>query len=422
MATEFKLPDLGEGVKAAEVSKVLVKPGEVVVVDQNLLEVETDKAATDVPSSVAGTVVEVRVKPGDSVPVGGVLLLIDESTAGAASASGSAAAPPVAATAAAAPEPLAPVATPAARPAPGAAGDPVFAAPSVRKFAREIGVDIKQVVGSGPGGRISSDDVKAFARSHPATAAAGEHRAAPAGELPDFTRWGAVERQRLSNVRRVTAQAMARSWATVPHVTIFDRADITDLEALRNKVKGKAEKLGAKLTITAMMLKLAAGALKVHPTLNASLDLAHNEVVLKRYVHVGVAADTDRGLVVPVVRDVDQKSMLQIAVELGELAAKARAGKLTPDEMQGGSFTVTNLGGLGVGHFTPIVNSPEVAILGLGRATQEPVWVAGGWQPRLLLPLSLSFDHRLVDGADGARFLRWIVEAIEEPLMLVLEG
>ncbi len=425
MAVEFKLPDLGEGVKKADVVKVLVKVGDAVAVDQNVLEVETDKAGLDVPSTVAGTVTEVRVQEGDSVPIGAVVLVVEEGAA-----AGVAAAP-------AGPHPPAPspgdagegestVAPPGPAPSAGEAGEgaaafvtPAAAAPSVRRFAREIGVDIHQVVGTGPGGRVTDDDVKLFARLRP-TPAAGP--AAPVVELPDFTRWGPVTRERLSNVRRATAAHMALCWSTIPHVTVFDKADITELEDLRQRMQPKAKAVGAKLTVTAMMVKLVASALKVHPNLNASLDTAHNEVVRKGFYHIGVAADTPRGLVVPVIRDADQKNMIQIAGEIGELAASARAGKIAPDAMSGGTFTVTNLGGLGIGHFTPIVNHPEVGILGLGRAVTEPVWIEGAWQPRLLLPLSLSFDHRLVDGADGARFLRWIVEAIAEPLLLVLEG
>ncbi|NUP99136.1 MAG: 2-oxo acid dehydrogenase subunit E2 [Armatimonadetes bacterium] len=241
-------------------------------------------------------------------------------------------------------------------------------------------------------------------------------------EKADFARQGPVSRERINNIRRTTSQHMSLSWQTIPHVTVFDKADITELEELRQRFKGKAEAAGGKLTITAMMLKLVASALRAFPKLNASLDTQNNQVVTKHYYHVGVAADTDRGLVVPVVRDVDRKNMIQLAAELVSLARKARDGKLTPDEMQGGTFTITNLGGLGIGFFTPIVNFPQVAILGLGRAVMEPVWLEDEFQPRLMLPLSLSFDHRLVDGADGARFLRWIVDAIEQPLLIALEG
>jgi len=424
MATEFKLPDLGEGVKAAEVVKVLVAVGDQVALDQPVIEVETDKAGLEVPATVAGKVTEVRVAAGDQVKVGAVVLVIDETAAGVTAPPPPPAAEP-AAPAEAPPEPAVPAAPPAPAPVPEqplkpapAAGDPVFASPSVRSFAREIGVDIRQVVGSGPGGRIDLDDVKQFARQAPRATGA------PASlvELPDFSRQGEVTRERMNNIRRATAAHMATCWATIPHVTIFDKADVTDLEALRNRYKGKAEAAGGKLTITAMMLKLVASALRAHPVLNASLDVERNEVVHKSFVNVGVAADTPKGLVVPVVRDADRKNMVQLAVELTELSSKARAGKLTPDEMSGGTFTVTNLGGIGIGFFTPIVNFPEVGILGLGRAVMEPVWQDGQWVPRLMMPLSLSFDHRLVDGADGARFVRWIIDAIEQPLLLALEG
>jgi pyruvate dehydrogenase E2 component (dihydrolipoamide acetyltransferase) len=278
------------------------------------------------------------------------------------------------------------------------------------------------VEGSGPGGRISVEDVKRHAREHPAGAPAAPG-AAPAAPLPDFTRWGEVEREAMSNVRKKTAQHMATGWVA-PHVTLHDKADVTDIEALRKRFQKRAEAAGGKLTITAILLKIVAAALKKHPQINCSIDMAKQEIVYKRFIHVGVAADTKRGLVVPVIRDVDQKNIIELSVELTEMAEKARSGKLSLDDMSGGTFTLTNLGGIGIGHFTPIINSPEVAILGVGRAHREPVWddQAQSFEPRLMMPLSLSFDHRIVDGADGARFLRWMVEAIEQPLLIALEG
>ncbi|MDA0256386.1 MAG: 2-oxo acid dehydrogenase subunit E2, partial [Chloroflexi bacterium] len=303
-------------------------------------------------------------------------------------------------------------------------GAPVFAAPSVRTFAREIGVDIREVTGSGPGGRISVDDVKHHARSQPGGGGAAAPAPAGGGTLPDFAQWGEVERLPMSRVRRTTADTIARSWQS-PHVTLFQKADVTELEALRRRYRERVTRAGGgNLTMVAILLSVCASALKLHPRLNASMDLAAQQIVYKQYVHIGVAVDSERGLLVPVVRDADAKNVTELAAELGALSAKARDGKLGLDEMRGGSFTISNLGGLGTGFFTPILNPPEVAILGVGRATTEAVWdaEAGAFAPRLLLPLSLSFDHRVVDGADGARFLSWVVEALEQPLLLALEG
>jgi pyruvate dehydrogenase E2 component (dihydrolipoamide acetyltransferase) len=299
----------------------------------------------------------------------------------------------------------------------------VPAAPSVRRLAREIGVNINQVPGSGPGGRISIEDIKSYAR-HLHTGADGMRPVQTLGAtvLPDFTRWGAVRREVMSNVRRKTAEHMTQSWLTIPHVTQFDKADITELEQLRQRFGKKAEATGGKLTITAVVLKVIASALKVFPQFNASVDMAAHEVVYKQYYHIGVAVDTDRGLLVPVLRDVDQKNILALCVELTQLAERARSRKTTLEEMQGGTFTVTNLGGIGGSNFAPIINAPEVAILGLARSSTEPVYNNGQFVPRLMLPLSLSYDHRLIDGADGARFLRWVAEALQQPFLLALEG
>ena len=293
----------------------------------------------------------------------------------------------------------------------------------MRQLAREIGVNIAQVPGTGPGARISIEDVKKYAKqllmTRPAVTGS-----APGVELPDFSKWGSVTREPMSNVRRKTAERMTLAWTTIPHVTQFDWANITDLDERRKKLAPKVEKAGAKLTVTAILIKIVAASLKVFPKFNASLDLATNEIVLKKYYHIGVAVDTERGLLVPVIRDVDRKNIIQIAVELSQQAEKARSGKMALEDLQGGSFTVTNLGGIGGTHFTPIIHFPEVAILGVGRARLEPSFQGkdGCCQPRLMLPLSLSYDHRLIDGADGARFLRWMVEAIEEPLLIPLEG
>jgi pyruvate dehydrogenase E2 component (dihydrolipoamide acetyltransferase) len=302
----------------------------------------------------------------------------------------------------------------------------VPAAPNVRRFARELGVDIAAVEGTGPKARISMDDVKRHAQEmmravQTGVAPAPAARAA-APPLPDFTKWGEVERKSMSNIRRATARQMETSWTSVPHVTQFDKADITDLEQLRKRFGRKVEEMGGKLTITAILLKVAAAALKEFPQFKASIDMSNEEVIYKNYCHIGVAVDTDRGLLVPVIREVDQKNIMELAVELGEVAQKARDKKLSLEDMQGGAFTITNLGGIGGTNFTPIVNSPEVAILGVARGGKEPVFKNGQFEPRLMLPLSLSYDHRLIDGADGARFLRFIVEYLEQPFLTALQG
>jgi pyruvate dehydrogenase E2 component (dihydrolipoamide acetyltransferase) len=300
------------------------------------------------------------------------------------------------------------------------------AAPSVRRLARELGVDIGVVAGSGPAGRISLEDVQLYVKTALADVQAGGGAAAAAAPLPDFSKWGEVERKPMSNIRRKTSEHLGHAWSVIPHVTQHDRADITAVEGLRKRYAPQAEKAGGKLTMTAIALKIVAGALQRFPQFNSSLDAAQNEIVYKKSIHVGVAADTPRGLLVPVIRDVDRKGIFDLAKELAQASEKSRTGKLGLDDMQGGGFTITNLGGIGGTSFTPIVNWPEVAILGISRATFEPVWRPasvedeGSFEPRLMLPLSLSYDHRVIDGADAARFLRWICEAFEQPFVLSL--
>jgi pyruvate dehydrogenase E2 component (dihydrolipoamide acetyltransferase) len=298
------------------------------------------------------------------------------------------------------------------------------ASPSVRRMARELGVDIAQVAGSGPNGRISIEDVKAHTKKLVTAVAAGATVAGAGEALPDFTRWGAVERQPMRAVRRKTDEHLSAAWATIPHVTQHDLADITTLEELRKKYANTVEAAGGNLTVTAIAVKVAAAALKVFPQFNASVDLAANEIIYKKYVNIGIAVDTDRGLLVPVIREADTKSITQISVELSQLSEKARNRKISLDEMQGGCFSISNLGGIGGTFFTPIVNAPEVAILGISRARMEPVYnkETSQFTPRLMLPLSLSYDHRQIDGADGIRFLRWVVEALEQPFLLALQG
>jgi pyruvate dehydrogenase E2 component (dihydrolipoamide acetyltransferase) len=457
---DFVVPELGENVAAGDVVRILVKPGDQLKKDQPVLELETDKATIEVPSSVTGVVKDIKIKQGQKVKVGEVVLTVDDSGAAAAPvAEKSAAAPsapgapvpsgPRAPEAAAPPAPSAPSASASAAPAAATADRPgskvvdinrgtparptpapaaasassgaasVPAAPSTRRYARELGVDITTVEGSGPGGRVSMDDVKAQARSIIAGGGGARIAAAP---LPDFSQWGEVEVQPLKTIRRITAERMAQTWATVPHVTQCDKADITELEKLRQKYGKKAEKAGGKLTITAIALKVIAGALKTFPEFNSSIDVAGNALVLKKYVHIGVAVDTERGLLVPVIRDVDQKNIVQLSVELAQFAEKTKSGKLQPAEMQGGSFTISNLGGIGGTYFTPIINAPEVAILGMSRSITEPVWTGESFEPRLMMPLSLSYDHRVIDGANAIRFLRWVCEAFEQPFLLSLEG
>ncbi len=424
---EFRLPDLGENIEAGEVVNLLAKVGDSVSEDQPLIELETDKAVIEVPSSIGGEVVEMHVAVGDRVAIGQLVATLAGDGAmspappTATPAPTAPAAPPTAA--AASPEPVA-AAVRAADSAPDTAAKLVPAAPSVRRLAREIGVNIAAVEGTGPGGRISQNDVKAHARALNTGRAVAPAEGPATGDvaLPDFSQWGEVERESMSNVRRTTAVRLSQAWATIPHVTQFDKADVTELEIARKKFAKRVEAAGGKLTPAAIVLKVVASALKVFPQFSASIDMANQEVIYKRYSHIGVAVDTDRGLLVPVVRDVDRKNLIELALELGEIAAKARGKKLRPDDMQGGCFTVSNLGSIGGTGFAPIVNPPEVAILGVARSVQEPVFLDGEFRPRLMMPLSLSYDHRLIDGADGARFLRWISEALENPLLILLEG
>jgi pyruvate dehydrogenase E2 component (dihydrolipoamide acetyltransferase) len=302
--------------------------------------------------------------------------------------------------------------------------EPVPAAPSIRRLAREIGIDIHDVKGTSPGGRISEDDVKVHAKNLlTAVAQSGGVRGLPAVKaLPDFSKWGKVECVSMRGVRRKTAEHLWEAWTTIPHVTQQDKADITELEQLRAKFAPKAEQAGGKMTVTAIALKVCASALKIFPQFNASIDLTKEQIIYKQFVNIGVAVDTDRGLLVPVLRDVDKKNIVELAAELTQLSKKARDKKLTPAEMEGGTFTITNLGGIGGTGFSPIVNYPEVAILGLSRSSMEPVWMNGKFEPRQVIPLSLSYDHRLIDGADAARFLRWIAEAFEQPFLLSVQG
>jgi pyruvate dehydrogenase E2 component (dihydrolipoamide acetyltransferase) len=427
---EFALPDLGENIENGDVISVLVAVGDTLAEDQPVIELETDKAVIEVPSSISGTVTEILVQQGDTVTVGQAIIKVEPSAAAApAAAASTAGAQETTATPAPTPSPGTPSAAPAAAtpPAPitaAATTTPtklVPAAPSTRRLAREIGVDITQVKGSGPADRISIDDVKAHSKKlHESPSAAPS--IAQAAPLPDFSQWGEIERQPMSKVRQITAQRLAQASSTIPMVTQFDKADTTDLEKWRKEYGKKAEAAGGKLTPTAIIIKILGAALKAFPQFNASIDIASQEIIYKSYCNIGIAVDTPHGLLVPVVRDVDQKNIIELSVELGEMAQKTRDRKVGPADMQGGSITISNVGSMGGTAFTPIVNPPEVAILGVARSSIEPTYVDGELLPRTILPLSLSYDHRLIDGADGARFLRWICAALENPFVVLLEG
>jgi pyruvate dehydrogenase E2 component (dihydrolipoamide acetyltransferase) len=449
-ASEFKMPELGENIDSGDLVRLMIKPGARVSEGQPVMELETDKAVVEVPSSVTGVVREIKVKEGQKVKVGEVIFTLEGGAAVQAEPvrkhepvehmSGQQAArlafqlamraegkteeqalppdqPPAPVPAFSMPVQLGKVA--------GTDHDPIPAAPHVRRLAREIGVNIRSVAGSGPGGRISEDDVKLSAKQAllAAAVAAQTPRASfVEPELPDFAKWGKTERVSMRGVRRKTAEHLRQAWNTIPHVTQQDRADITELEQLRAKFAPRAEEAGGKMTVTAIALKVCASALKVFPQFNASIDMGKEEIIYKQYINIGVAVDTDRGLLVPVIRDVDKKNIVELAAEMTQLSKKARERKLAPEEMEGGTFTITNLGGIGGTGFSPIVNHPEVAILGLSRSRMEPEWVNNKFEPRLILPLSLSYDHRLIDGADAARFLRWIAEAFEQPFLLSVQG
>jgi len=431
MSVEFTLPELGENIEKGDVVRVLVSAGDLVKKDQPVLELETDKATIEVPSSLEGTVREVKVKPGDKVKVGQAVLLLDNGSGAAAEKPApprSAAVVDIAkarpgresvADARSADVAVEPPAAPERDDTePAGNGASVAAAPSVRRFARELGVNIARVSGTGPGGRIGQDDVKAHVKARmkaPGSAPGGP----PAPVLPDFSKWGAIERRPMTNIRRKTAEHLSAAWQA-PHVTQHDRADVTGLEAFRASNGTRVEKAGAKLTITAILIRVAAVAIERFPQFASSPDMADESIIYKQYVHIGVAVDTPAGLLVPVIRDANKKTITAIAVELAALSEKARDRKLSLDEMAGGVFTITNLGGIGGTSFTPIVNQPEVAILGVSRGATEPVWRDGQFVPRQLLPLSLSYDHRVIDGADAARFLRFVAEALEQPMTMVL--
>ncbi len=446
MAIELKLPELGDGIESAEVLEVLVKEGDAVAKDQGIVEVETDKATVQVPANQAGKVSKIHVQAGQSIKIGSVLVTLEGSAAAAPAAKSkpaAPAAPPAAPATAPAPAPAPPKAAapaaaapqpasappsapkaPASEPPPVApreaaaatAGDDavVAAGPAVRRFAREVGVDLRRVRGTGPGGRITREDVLEVVRNVNKAA----HGAAAAGTSRDA--WGVVRMERLPKIRRTIAQKMHESWSTVPRVTNFDDADVTELERIRQSSKADYASKGIKLTSLPFLLKAVAMSLKSHPQINASLDLENDQVIYKEYVNIGIAVDSERGLVVPALRNVDTKSIPEIARNIAQLSERVRTNDYTIDELRGGTFTVSNLGAIGGTYSTPIVNVPEVAILLVGRSRKMPVVVDDQIVPRLMMPLSISYDHRLVDGAAAARFLNDVISYLETPSRLLL--
>lgn len=462
MSTEFKLPDLGENVEQADVVNVIVAEGHVIQANQNVLELETDKAVIELPCPYGGRVTKVHVKNGDKVKVGDPILTIEQEVTKDSKASAPQAPEPTEGhEEQVAEEPSKTQMVNAEEPKPAkqaraarereveevkrqkheeqstAEDDalmpvkrdeesrqrPVPAGPATRRMARELGVDLRQVSGSGPGGRITEGDVKTYVREVQSRAMAGTLGSAQAPALPDFAQWGPIERVAMGGIRRKTAENTSLAWRLAPHVTQFDAADITDLEAARKRYQDARKEDKGKITMTVLALKAAVAALKKFPQFNSSVDAPGGHLILKRYYNIGIAVDTENGLLVPVIRDADRKSVAELAVELEDAADKARQRKLGIAEMQGGTFTITNLGGIGGTNFTPIINYPEVAILGISRAVRQPVASADDEvKVRLMLPLSLSYDHRAIDGADGARFLRYIAQLFEDPMKLLLEG
>lgn len=463
MVVEFKLPDLGEGIHEAEVLDIRVKEGELIKEDQILFEVETDKAAVEIPSPFAGIVSKIFVKVGEVSKVGNVIITFEQGDKQRAQPESVSEAIPVGAreTAgvktlpaggngkSAAPSPAASVATPTTGPVP--------ATPATRKLARDLSVDLHLIRGSGPAGRVTKEDVRAFSEGIPssfkgaqeAAGGKGTATAAPAAqaqqqslaarygggdsstaggpltlqpfELPDFSKYGQIERVPLRSLRKKIALNMTQAWTHVPHVTTFDESDITELEAARVKFEKAVAKAGGRLTLTVVAIKAVASGLKKYPQFNSSLDETTSEIVFKHFFNIGVAVATERGLIVPVIRNVDQKNLIEISVELAEIAAKTREGKIEVDKLQGGTFTITNIGPIGGTGCCPMVNFPEVAIMGMAKSAEKPVVRNGQIVVRNILPLSLSFDHRVGDGAEAAMFLRHVAACLEDPFQLLLE-
>jgi len=430
---DYKLPELGENISSATITKVLVKKGDKISTDQILFEIETDKATVEIPSEISGIIKEVKVKDGQTIRTGDVVLIVEIQSGEHKTQIHQESARPL-------------ISEDARKEIAKTLKDYhddsdknkiglrrseiiekiVPASPAVRRFAREIGIDIHKVKGSGNGGRISIEDVKNFAKELNQRLQSGITGSVTVSAykeaLPDFSKFGEIERKPMSNVRRKTAEHLSYAWSSIPHVTQFDKADITELDKLRKQFSPHIESVGGKLTITAILIKVVASAMKVFPQFNASVDMESSEIIYKKYINIGIAVDTEKGLLVPVIKDADKKNIKQLSIELADISKKARDKKLIPDDMQGGCFSISNLGGIGGTYFTPIVNSPEVAILGVSRSSVEPVFIDGEFKPRLMMPLSLSYDHRIIDGADAIRFLRWVINALENPFLLSLEG
>lgn len=467
MTIEYKLPDLGEDIETGDVIGVFVSAGDTVVEDQALLEIETDKAAIEIPAPSGGTIKEVHVQEGETIKVGQLLVTIDDGQASKIEPEPKEAIDPVEIEEEhieklaekeveeemnADPEPEPAIAQKVEKKDIETESEIVKqskdnseeaevsstqdslikktppASPTVRRIARELGIDINLVEGTGPGGRISEDDIRSSALGNKSKQKSKAQVPEPpvikskkSGSKEGSDKWGEINLTPMSKVRRLTAERLTAAW-TAPHVTQYDKADITELEKLRKEFGESVAKAGGKLTMTSIILKVIASALKAFPEFNASVDMENEEIIYKNYYNVGVAVDTDRGLLVPVIKNANKKNITKLSVELSELSEKARSKKITVDELQGGTFTISNLGGIGGTYFSPVLNAPEVAILGISRSVIEPVYIDGGFLPRLMLPLSLSYDHRLIDGADAIRFLRWVIEALEEPFKITLEG
>jgi pyruvate dehydrogenase E2 component (dihydrolipoamide acetyltransferase) len=434
---EVLVPDIGD-YKDVPIIEVLVKPGDSVKAEDSLVTLESDKATMEVPAPFAGVVKELKVKVGDKVSEGIAILTLEAADGGVQPAAKPApAAPPPTAAAPSAPRPAPAPAVPAAQaPAPAAAPTALaavdeagfahaHASPGVRRFARELGVDLGKVKGSGPKDRILKEDVQAFVKTalaRPAAAAGGTGVGINLLPMPvvDFTKFGPVEAKPLSRIKKISGANLHRNWVMIPHITQNDEVDITDLEAFRKQMSDENQKSGVRVTLLAFLIKAVVAALKQYPQFNSSMSADGESLIYKQYYNIGVAVDTPNGLVVPVIRDSDKKGVLQLAREMGEISVKAREGKLSPGDMSGGSFSISSLGGIGGTHFTPIINAPEVAILGVSRSATKPVWKDGQFVPRLMLPLSLSYDHRVVDGAEGARFITFLHGVLNDIRRLVL--
>ncbi len=418
---DVRLPRLGEGADSGTVSTIFVKEGDAVKTNQSILELESEKAVASIPTPVAGTISKIYVQDGDEIKVGTLIFSVAESEGASAPSPAERAPTPDA-------EVEAPIAEEAGssasmsisfEPAKTASGFPPPASPSLRKIAREIGLDLSRVRGSGNGGRILMSDVRMYMQRLQGAAAqpkAGTQVSAPAKHAPvsiDFSKWGSVEKKKLTSLRKAIGNKMTESWTTIPHITQFDNVDVTDVLEMRKKYVKAYEKKGGHLTLTPFIMKAVIEMLKKHPIFNASLDEVTEEIVFKNYFNLGIAVDTEQGLIVPVIRDVDEKSLLQLSIELQDIAERTRQRKVSLEEMQGGTFTISNQGGIGGAHFTPIINKPELAILGVGRGSMQAVVREGKIVQRMIVPLALSYDHRLIDGGNAARFITDLVAALQ---------